>query len=167
VPGLQNAQPPTATQLASIINDAIQQAKVRAAGALVANGTDSPLVVPGISLHLNMRGAAIVQGNLTALYSVTRDAARIALVGDDLGTVESGKLADLIAVGGNPLADLRAAADVRFVVKNGRVITVPEILAPAQTPEQLEARRQALAAQEKLCRDEPHHCEEAGGGHAH
>ena len=166
VPGLQNAQPPTATQLANIINDATQQAKVRAAGALVANGTDSPLVVPGISLHLNMRGAAMVQGNLTALYSVTRDAARVALVGDELGTVESGKLADLIAVGGNPLADLRAAADVRFVVKNGRVITLPEILAPAQTPAQLEARRQALAAQEKLCRDEPDHCAQ-GGGHAH
>ncbi|WP_161783240.1 hypothetical protein [Massilia sp. BSC265] len=56
---------------------------------------------------------------------------------------------------------------MRFVVKNGRVITQAEILAPAQTPEQLEARRQALAAQEKRCRDEPHQCEEPGGGHAH
>jgi len=164
VPGLQNAQPPTATQLATIVNDATQQAKVRAAGALVANGTDSPLVVPGISLHLNMRGAALVQGNLTALYSVTRDAARIALVGDDLGTVEQGKLADLIAVGGDPLLDLRAAADVRFVVKNGRVITVPEILAPARTPEQLAAREQALAAQARLCREQPEQCE---AGHTH
>lgn len=44
---------------------------------------------------------------------------------------------------------------------------VPEILAPAQTPEQLEARRQALAARETLCREEQHHCEEPGGGHAH
>jgi Tol biopolymer transport system component len=166
VPGLQNAQPPTATQLASIVNDATQQAKVRAAGALVANGTDSPLVVPGISLHLNMRGAALVQGNLTALYSVTRDAARIALVGEDLGTVEPGKLADLIAVGGDPLLDLRAAADVRLVVKNGRVITQAEILAPARTPQQLEARRQALAAHERLCREEPQQCEPAGG-HVH
>ncbi len=166
VPGLQNALPPTPAQLAAIINDATQQAKVRAAGALVANGTDSPLVVPGISLHLNMRGAALVQGKLAALYSVTRDAARMALVGKDLGTVEPGKLADLVAVGGDPLLDLRAAADVRFVVKNGRVITLPEILAPAQTPEQLRAREQALAAQEKLCREEPQHCSE-GGGHAH
>ncbi|MEW6760021.1 MAG: amidohydrolase family protein [Pseudomonadota bacterium] len=166
VTGLQNAQPPTPAQIASIINDATQQAKVRAAGALVANGTDSPLVVPGISLHLNMRGAAMVQGNLAALQSVTRDAARIALVGEDLGTVERGKLADLVAVRGDPLADIRAAAAVQFVVKNGRVITVDEILAPARTPQQLAARRQALAAQEAYCRTEPVHCAE-GGGHAH
>ncbi|RLM52666.1 hypothetical protein DVK02_16240, partial [Halobellus sp. Atlit-31R] len=159
VPGLQNAQPPTATQIATIINDATQQAKVRAAGALVANGTDSPLVVPGISLHLNMRGAALVQGNLAALYSGTRDAARMALVGRDLGTVEQGKLADLIAVRGDPLQDLRAAADVRFVVKNGRVIPLDEILAPARTPQQLQAREQALAAHEKLCRTQPQQCE--------
>lgn len=68
VPGLQNAQPPTSAQLAAIVNDTTQQSKVRAAGALVANGTDSPLVVPDISLHPNMRGAALVQGNLAALY---------------------------------------------------------------------------------------------------
>lgn len=166
VPGLQNAQPPTATQLASIVNDATQQARVKAAGALVANGTDSPLVVPGIPLHLNMRGAAIVQGNLEALYSVTRDAARMAFVDKDLGTVEEGKLADLILVRGDPLADLRAAADVRVVLKNGRVLTQDEILAPARTPAQLAARRLALEAQQKLCRDEPAHCEEPGG-HAH
>lgn len=166
VPGLQNAAPPTAAQIATIVNDATQQAKVKAAGALVANGTDSPLVAPGISLHLNLRGAALVQGNLAALQSATRDAAKIALVGEDLGTVEQGKLADLVVVRGDPLADLRAAADVRLVIKNGRVFTQDEILAPARTPEQRAARRLALAAQEKLCRDEPHHCEEAGG-HAH
>lgn len=166
VPGLQNAAPPTSAQISTIVNDATQQAKVKAAGALVANGTDSPLVVPGISLHLNLRGAALVQGNLAALQSATRDAARIALVGEDLGTVEKGKLADMIVVRGDPLADLRAAADVRLVIKNGRVFTQDEILAPARTLEQQAARRLALAAQEQLCRDEPHHCEEAGG-HAH
>jgi hypothetical protein len=166
VPGLQNAQPPTAAQLAAIVNDATQQAKVKAAGALVANGTDSPLVVPGISLHLNLRGAALVLGNLAALQSVTRDAARIALVGEDLGTVEEGKLADLIVVGGNPLQDVRAAADVRLILKNGRVFTLPDILAPARTPAQLAARRLALEEQERLCREQPVHCEE-GGGHAH
>jgi len=167
VAGLQNATPPTAAQIATIVNDATQQAKVKAAGALVANGTDSPLVVPGISLHLNLRGAALVQGNLAALQSATRDAAKIALVGDDLGTVEQGKLADLIVVNGNPLQDLKAAADVRLVVKNGRVLTQDEILAPARTKEQVEARRLALQAQEKLCRELPHHCEEEEGGHAH
>ncbi|HBZ07500.1 MAG TPA: hypothetical protein DEP03_14365, partial [Massilia sp.] len=95
-----------------------------------------------------------------------RDAAKMALVGEDLGTIEAGKLADLLVVNGNPLADLRAAADVRLVIKNGRVFSNDEILAPARTPEQLAARRLALEAQEKLCRDDPHHCDEPGG-HAH
>lgn len=166
VAGLQNATPPTPAQIAAIVNDATQQAKVKAAGALVANGTDSPLVVPGISLHLNLRGAALVQGNLAALQSATRDAAKIALVGDDLGTVEQGKLADMIVVNGNPLQDLKAAADVRLVIKNGRVFTQDEILAPARTREQVEARRLALEAQKQLCVEQPHHCEEEGG-HAH
>jgi len=166
VAGLQNATPPTAAQIATIVNDATQQAKVKAAGALVANGTDSPLVVPGISLHLNLRGAALVQGNVAALQSATRDAAKIALVGDDLGTIEQGKLADLIVVNGNPLQDLKAAADVRLVIKNGRVYTQDEILAPARTKEQVEARRLALQAQEGLCRAQPQHCE-TGEGHAH
>lgn len=77
-----------------------------------------------------------------------------------------GKLADLIVVRGDPLLDLRAAADVRLVIKNGRVFTQDEILAPARTPQQLAARKLALEAQAKLCKRDPHQCE-AGGGHAH
>jgi hypothetical protein len=100
-------------------------------------------------------------GHLEALYSVTRDAARIAFVDKDLGTVEAGKLGDLILVRGDPLTDLRAAADVRVVLKNGRVFTRDEILAPARTPAQL-----ALQARERLCREAPQHCAEEGG-HAH
>jgi hypothetical protein len=47
-----------------------------------------------------------------------------------------------------------------------RIFTLPDILAPARTPAQLEARRLALEEQERLCREQPVHCEE-GGGHAH
>jgi Tol biopolymer transport system component len=162
VSGLENAQPPTGTQLAGIINDATQQAKVFAAGALVANGTDTPLVVPGISLHLNLRAAGMVLGNYTALQTVTINAARIAFVDRDLGSVEPGKLADLIAVRGNPLADLRAAAAVQLVVKNGRAWSIPEILAPFSTPEALEARQRDLESYEKLCREDHANCGESG-----
>ncbi|MCC2959535.1 hypothetical protein LK540_03725 [Massilia sp. IC2-278] len=89
----------------------------------------------------------------------------IARVGNDLA-IEKDKLADLIVVNGNPLQDLKAAADVRLVIKNGRVFTQDEILAPARTKEQVEARRLALQAQERLCREQPHHCE-SEEGHAH
>lgn len=162
VSGLRNATPPTAAQLSTIINDATQQAKVVAAGGLVANGTDSPLVVPGIQLHLNLRAAGLVLGNYTALQTVTINAAKMALVDKDLGSVEAGKLADLIAVRGNPLADLRAAAAVQWVMKNGRVWSQAEILAPFATPQALAARRDALAAYQARCRSHPSECAEDG-----
>jgi hypothetical protein len=162
VAGLQNATPPTAAQMAGIINDATQQAKVVAAGGLVANGTDSPLVVPGIQLHLNLRAAGLVLGNYTALQTVTINAAKMALVDRDLGSVEAGKLADLIAVRGNPLTDLRAAAAVEVVMKNGRAFTQAEILAPFRTPAALAARREALAAYQARCRSHPAECAEDG-----
>jgi hypothetical protein len=165
VAGLQNATPPTPAQLAGIINDATQQAKVLAAGALVANGTDTPLVVPGISLHLNLRAAGMVMGNYTALQTVTINAAKMAFVERDLGSVEPGKLADLIAVRGNPLADLRATADIQYIVRNGRVYTLGEILAPYRTAQALAARQRGLEAYWKLCKEDEHNCG-PGGSHA-
>ena len=166
VAGLQNAQPPTATILANIRRDAQQQAKVLAAGALVTNGTDSPLVAPGISLHLNLRAAGMVMSNHQALQTVTINSARYAKVDKDLGSVEVGKLADLVAVRGNPLEDLTAAANVQYVIKNGNVFTPAQILAPFRTPQALTARARALEGYAKLCARDPHACEDSGS-HAH
>ena len=44
---------------------------------------------------------------------------------DDIGTVEAGKLADLVAVPGNPLQDITAMQRVSFVMKNGDVYKRP------------------------------------------
>ena len=43
-------------------------------------------------------------------------------VGDKLGTVEAGKLADLIVVADNPLADIQNIRKLMLVVKDGRVV---------------------------------------------
>ena len=162
IAGLQNAQAPTAATLATIRNDAQQQAKVLNAGALVANGTDSPLVVPGISLHLNLRAAGLVMSNHQALQTVTINAARMAYVDRDLGSVEAGKLADLVAVQGNPLDDLKAAANVQYVFKNGNIFTQAQILAPFRTPLALAQRRQAILAYNKACRADAASCGPSG-----
>jgi len=49
-------------------------------------------------------------------------------VQDDLGTIEPGKLADLVIVDGNPLTNIRDTSKVRAVIKNGDVLTIAEIM---------------------------------------
>jgi len=41
---------------------------------------------------------------------------------DRIGTIESGKFADLVAVSGDPLADISELERVRFVMKGGQVV---------------------------------------------
>ena len=57
------------------------------------------------------------------LLAATRHAAAICGVGDDLGTVEVGKLADLIVVGGNPLDDINNVRQLQLVFKDGKVVS--------------------------------------------
>ncbi len=54
--------------------------------------------------------------------SATRVGAEILNMGDKLGTLEAGKLADILVVGANPLADIRNIQDVKLVIADGRVI---------------------------------------------
>ena len=58
-----------------------------------------------------------------ALIAATRNGAAICGVGDDLGTVEVGKLADLIVVGANPLEDITNVRRLQLVLKEGRVVS--------------------------------------------
>jgi imidazolonepropionase-like amidohydrolase len=50
------------------------------------------------------------------------------------GVVEAGRVADLIAVDGDPLADVSALQRVRFVMQGGRVIRHDAAASPARTP---------------------------------
>jgi imidazolonepropionase-like amidohydrolase len=59
---------------------------------------------------------------IEALRTATFNVAEVCGVGDQLGTLEIGKLADLIAVRGDPLADLSALYDVRLVMKGGQIV---------------------------------------------
>lgn len=55
------------------------------------------------------------------ITAATRDAAKVSGLGDEIGTVERGKAADLLVVDGNPLSDLRALEGVELVVHGGEV----------------------------------------------
>jgi len=58
---------------------------------------------------------------MQAIQAATVADADLLGLGDKLGSVKSGRLADLIAVRGDPLADIRVLEDVRFVMKQGEI----------------------------------------------
>ena len=57
------------------------------------------------------------------LLAATRNAAALCGVADQLGTVEAGKLADLIVVGANPLEDINNLRHLQMVIKEGRIVS--------------------------------------------
>jgi len=76
--------------------------------------------------------AVLIEAGLSPMESIkagTSVAAEL-LMWDELGTLEPGKLADIIAVPGNPLEDITALERVGFVMLGGRVIRSPGRMAP-------------------------------------
>ncbi len=101
---------------------------VRAGGRVVA-GTDSPIVPYGVSLHTELE--TYVTGGLSpyeALQTSTLVAAQALGAGADLGSIEAGKLADMVVVEGDPLRNIRDTRRVVLVIKNGRVHQLEELL---------------------------------------
>jgi imidazolonepropionase-like amidohydrolase len=98
------------------------------AGVPLLAGSDAPNpgVVPGIGLHHELE--LLVRAGLTpmeALQAATRNPARYLGMADSLGTVEAGKLADLVILDADPLADIRNTRRIHAVIANGRVVHAP------------------------------------------
>jgi Tol biopolymer transport system component len=99
------------------------------AGARIVAGTDSPLVAYGISLHGELED--YVTAGLTpfeALQTATVNPARLLGVEMELGTLAVGKLADLVVIDGDPLADIKNTRRVRTVIKNGEIYEVASLI---------------------------------------
>ncbi len=64
---------------------------------------------------------------MDVLVAATRTGARFFRRERDLGTIEAGKLADLVIVDGDPLADIRATRNVVHIVANGKLLDPAEI----------------------------------------
>ena len=66
--------------------------------------------------------SALVDVGMTPIQVIsaaTKNNAEIVGRGDELGTIEPGKLADILVVNGNPLFDINVLSSVSFVIKDG------------------------------------------------
>ena len=98
-------------------------AVARAAGLTICSGSDVlSSMHPFKSMELGLKAGEL--GAHEAILSATRSNAELFGMAADIGTIEVGKLADLIVVDGNPLdeiAVLQDASNVRFVMRGGQI----------------------------------------------
>jgi imidazolonepropionase-like amidohydrolase len=85
-------------------------------------GTDAGVIPHGSNAQ---ELAALVGAGLSpleAIRSATINAAEVLGIGGEAGTIEPGRVADIVAVSGDPLADVRLLERVQFVMKGGQVV---------------------------------------------
>jgi Tol biopolymer transport system component/imidazolonepropionase-like amidohydrolase len=117
-------------------------ARVVKAGGHVSLGAHGQL--QGLGAHWElwaMAGEGNVRGQsalspIEAWRAATRNSAEKLGLLPDLGTVETGKLADLIVLDADPLADIHNSVKIRFVVKNGELFDGPTLASrwPTEAP---------------------------------
>jgi Tol biopolymer transport system component/imidazolonepropionase-like amidohydrolase len=128
------AKPQTPQDLAArealvTVQERTAAAVVRAGGRVIA-GTDSPINPYALSLLLELEH--FVRGGLSpadAIRSATAVPAEAMGLGAELGTIEPGKLADLIVIDGDPLANIADLRRTRRVIKDGVLYELEALLA--------------------------------------
>lgn len=126
------------------------------AGGLVRAGSDPNNGLPGLGLHQEM--VMFVEAGLTpmqALQAGTINVAKAFRKDKDFGTLEAGKVADIVVIDGDPLKDIWAVQNVTLVVQAGKVIDrefhanyknpIPAIRPWRSTPQEIEIAPRSLA----------------------
>lgn len=106
-------------QLGQIQRDNFRKAV--AAGVKMSFGTDAGVCAYGTS---GKQFAFMVKYGMTAMQAIqaaTSNAADLLGHSSEIGSLKPGKYADIIAVPGDPLADIRLLEDIRFVMKDGKI----------------------------------------------
>jgi imidazolonepropionase-like amidohydrolase len=96
--------------------------KCLAAGVRIAFGTDAGIYPHGLNARQFAYQVRCGQSTLDAIRSATIQAAELIRWDDRVGRIEPGYLADLIAVSGNPLQDIRLLEHTGFVMKDGVIV---------------------------------------------
>jgi len=115
--------PAIITEKALAIGPKIQATFGRAykAGVKIAFGTDAGVYAHGKNwmefVYMNEAGMPILE----AIKTATVNGADLLGMGESIGTIEKGKLADIVAVEGDPSKDIQSMGRVKFVMKDGVV----------------------------------------------
>ncbi len=122
---LASLPPPIRKKAETILPQArVNIRKAMAAGVKVALGTDAPLVPFGENAKEFVTMVSLGLSPADSLRAGTINAAELLGV-SDRGELVAGKLADIVAVEGNPLENIRATEKVVFVMKGGKVYKHP------------------------------------------
>lgn len=112
---------------AAAIGPVIQEtfAKAHRAGVPIAFGTDCGVCPHGSNAQEFLYMVEGGMAPMTAIQSATVVTAKLLDIWEETGSITAGKAADLIAVEGDPIADVTRLQDVRFVMRVGRVHKAP------------------------------------------
>ena len=114
---------PKAAAIGPQIRDTFK--KAHAAGVKIAFGTDTGVSPHGQNAHEFELMVAGGMPPMKAIQSATLVSARLLKIEDRLGTLEEKKIADIVAVKGDPLADISLMKNIAFVMKEGVVFKGP------------------------------------------
>ena len=106
-------------QLGQIQRDNFRKAV--AAGAKMSFGTDAGVCAYGTSAKQFAFMVKYGMTSMQAIQAATSNAADLLGHSSEVGSIKAGKFADVIAVSGDPIADIRLLENVQFVMKDGKV----------------------------------------------
>ncbi|MEN2768044.1 amidohydrolase family protein [Ornithinibacillus xuwenensis] len=116
-------------------------------GGTVVAGTDTPALMytyPGMALHRELEiFVEIGFTEIEALQAATVNAAKSINL-EDIGTIQEGKIADLVILNKNPLENIKHTQDINLIVKGGKVYNQNEILRSIPSDEDVDRLMQAF-----------------------
>lgn len=110
---------PKAAAIGPVIQRTFAKAYVK--GVKIAFGTDSGVSPHGENAYEFELMVAAGMPPMKAIQSATLEASKLLKISDTVGTLETGKIADIVAVKGNPIENIKLMMQVDFVMKDGRV----------------------------------------------